>query len=348
MHVANGHSLYFEQWSGNRVLVTLPLAILMGLRTVTEKDRYDVLELKALRCFWATGRLGSLTQAGIELGISEAAISQRIKSLEGYLGTKLYESRGGKIQLTAAGQHTLDMSIVLFDQLQEFEAVVSAQSDVETLTLSANEPVLRYFLPEIVKRFSEKHPLTRLRLLSRRFAETVQLVQSNDADLGVIPEHRLSKDLVFHPMRTYKAYLLLPHGHPLTRRGPPAIESLLTEEIISRYPLIVAETDDPEHDPIRKVLEDQGLPYNVRLEAGTVDTLKYYVSQGQGLAVVSGMCLTEEDSRSFAALQIPDELWEGTTYGVIHRADKHLSTPLAGLLALMGVNKSEEKNSQSS
>ncbi len=312
------------------------------------EDPYDVMDLKALRCFWATGRHGSLTQAGIELGISESAVSQRVKALEQYLGAKLYESRGGKVRLTPAGQHTLDMAIRLFDELAEFEAVVSEEDAAGTLTLSSHEPVLRYFLPDIAKQFSARYPLTRLQLLSRPFRETIRLVKSNEADLGIIPEHRISRDLVFHPLRTYKAYLLMVRGHPLTRRGLPTIESLLTEEIVSRYPLIVAETDDPEHDPIRKVLEDQGLPYNVRLEVGTVDTLKYYVSQGQGLAVVSGMSLTEEDRRSFVVLQIPDELWEGTTYGVIHRADKHLSTPLAGLLALMGVNKSEEKNSQSS
>ena len=90
---------------------------------------------------------------------------------------------------------------------------------------------------------------------------------------------------------------------------------------------------------MQAVLRDLGLPFNVRLEAGTVDTLKHYVSLGLGLGIVTGLCLTEDDRSSIVALQIPDELWQGTTFGVIHRADKHLSSPLAGLLALMGVDK---------
>ena len=110
--------------------------MLMGLRTVTERGSYDVLDLKALRCFWATGRHNSLTQAGIELGISESAISQRIKALEQHLGVKLYEARGGKVQLTPAGQHTLDMAIRLFDELAEFEVAISAEDTAGTLTLS--------------------------------------------------------------------------------------------------------------------------------------------------------------------------------------------------------------------
>ncbi len=50
------------------------------------RDAYDVMDLKALRCFWATAQRGSLTQAGVDLGISEAAVSQRLKALERHLG----------------------------------------------------------------------------------------------------------------------------------------------------------------------------------------------------------------------------------------------------------------------
>ena len=60
------------------------------------KEPYDPMDLKSLRCFEEMAKHGSLTQASIELGISDAAVSQRIKTLEKHLGVKLYESRGGK------------------------------------------------------------------------------------------------------------------------------------------------------------------------------------------------------------------------------------------------------------
>jgi len=78
----------FQRWRVARPegIGYTPLSNTYSWRNVIDKEPYDVLDLKALRCFWATGRLGSLTRAGIELGISEAAVSQRIKSLEKYLG----------------------------------------------------------------------------------------------------------------------------------------------------------------------------------------------------------------------------------------------------------------------
>ena len=46
------------------------------------------MNLKSLRVLGVVARTGALTQAGIELGISEAAVSQRLKSLEKYLGVR--------------------------------------------------------------------------------------------------------------------------------------------------------------------------------------------------------------------------------------------------------------------
>lgn len=52
------------------------------------EEAYRLMDLKALRCFWALGKRGSLIGAGI----SEPAVSKRVRTLESYLGTKLYES----------------------------------------------------------------------------------------------------------------------------------------------------------------------------------------------------------------------------------------------------------------
>jgi DNA-binding transcriptional LysR family regulator len=104
---------------------------------------------------------------------------------------------------------------------------------------------------------------------------------------------------------------------------------------MTRYPLIVAEQEETELAPIREVLSKHDLPYNAQLEVGTVDTVKHYVTEGHGIGIVIGICLTDEDKRKFITLPIPDELWPGTTYGVIMRSDKHQTKPLNRLLSLL-------------
>ena len=142
-----------------------------------EQERaYRVMDLKALRCFWAMGKRGTLTGAGIELGISEPAVSKRVRALEGYLGTKVYEARGGKVRLTPVGQQVLEMSVALFDQMEEFERGLAQEEITGTVTVAAEHPVQLYLLPPVVASYMRMFPGVRLELLARTVSQTVELV----------------------------------------------------------------------------------------------------------------------------------------------------------------------------
>src|SRR5688572_15165030 len=60
--------------------------------------------LETLRVFEACARHESYTRAAAELGISPAAVSQRMRNLQAELGTALFDRSGPSIALTEAGQ----------------------------------------------------------------------------------------------------------------------------------------------------------------------------------------------------------------------------------------------------
>ncbi len=302
------------------------------------KEPYDPMDMKALLCFETMAKHGSLTQAGIELGISDAAVSQRIKSLERYLGTKLYEARGGKVRLTEAGRRTKALAIRMLDELAEFTDEIGNEESRGTVVLSAEPPLLRYQLPRIVESFRQERRMAHLRLLSRETSETIELVRRNEVDLGVTYDRRpMPPEVVFHPWRTFKAYVLIPRGHPLARRKVPTMQDILNEETLSRYPQVVAEIDNREQLRVRDTLERLGLPFNVALEVGNIETVKHYVAHGHGLAVVSGMCLSREDKAIFHIIEVPEDFEGETTYGVLLHRDKYISSALRTLLTLLEV-----------
>jgi DNA-binding transcriptional LysR family regulator len=274
------------------------------------------MDMKSLLCFETMAKHGSLARASIELGIADSAVSQRIKSLEKYLGTKLYEARGGKVRITEAGHRTKALATRLLEELAEFTDEIGNEESRGTVVLSAESTILRYQLPRIVESFRQERRLAHLRLLSRGNPETIELVRRNEVDLGVIPGRRpMPPEVVFHPWRTFKAYVLVPRGHPLARRKVPTMEDILTEETLSRYPQVVAEIDDTVQLRVRDTLERLGLPFNVALEVGNFETVKYYVARGHGIAAVNGMCLTREDEAIFHIIDIPEEFEGETTYG---------------------------------
>jgi DNA-binding transcriptional LysR family regulator len=300
-----------------------------------KRDAYDVMDLKALRCFLAMAKFGSITKASLELGITEAAVSQRVKALEGYVGVKLYEARGGRVRLSPAGERAVAFALSTFEAIEEFEHSVTRSEETAEIVLSSHDAVLGYLLPEIVEKFSRAHPLARLRLLVRPMEETIRLVRANEVDLGVVPSREDLKELDFQPIATYSAQLLTPKGHPLARRARTDFASLLNAETVRRYPLIIAESQ-LEAKLLGETLARHGLPLTVGIEVGTLESLKQYVARGLGIAVIAGLGISEADRARLEIVPIPPELGGKTTYGVVVRSGKHRSRLLIDLLRLLG------------
>jgi DNA-binding transcriptional LysR family regulator len=295
---------------------------------------YDVMNLKALKCFFTMAERGSLTKAGIELDIAEAAVSQRIKSLEAYLGAKLYEGRGGHVHLTAAGERTAQLAVSIFSDIKALEQAVGGAQETEEIVLASHDSVLRHLLPERVEAFHRAHPLARLRLIARPIAETLRLVRSNECDLGVIAEAHIPTELSFHTIATYPSYVLLPKGHALARRAREGFQAMLSDAMTARYPLIIQEVqrEDPR---LREAFERYHVPFTVALEVSTIDTLKHYVARGMGIAVISGFSVTQEDRARLEVIAIPEEVGGTNKYGVVVRRDKHSTALLKALIAIL-------------
>jgi len=184
---------------------------LAGGRKVKE-DPYDVMDLKALKCFWAMAKNLSFTKAGIELGISEAAVSQRVKSLEQRLDAKLYEARGGRVKLTPLGEQAMKMAVGLFDTIETFEEALSREEDAYEITLCTHDSVMCYMLPQVVEDLSRAYPLTKFRLLTRSLDECVHLVRTNESDIAIIPQRELPRELRFHLIAKYPVFWFCPEG----------------------------------------------------------------------------------------------------------------------------------------
>ena len=74
--------------------------------------------LKALRAFEAAARLQSFSKAAQELFVTHAAISRQIRSLEDWLGTRLFVRAGRGVVTTAAARAYQQTLTKLFDQLE--------------------------------------------------------------------------------------------------------------------------------------------------------------------------------------------------------------------------------------
>ncbi len=92
--------------------------------------------LNALRAFEAAGRHLSLTRAAEELHVTPAAVSHQIKTLEDYLGVKLFRRMNRALLLTDAGQACLPRLRQGFEHLAEAVDAARLQIAHQALTVS--------------------------------------------------------------------------------------------------------------------------------------------------------------------------------------------------------------------
>lgn len=298
-----------------------------------ENDPYQILDLKALRCFFFVAKHLNVTRAATELGIAGPAVTQRVQQLEKDLDVKLYEARGGRVRLTPAGDRTKEFAISVFENIGEFEKSLKQSEETREIVLTAHNTYLGYLLPPGLEDFKRAHPLARIRLLARRIEEIVRLLRDNEADVGIIPERVLPPELFFRPIATYSAMFLTPKGHPLARRARTNFTGLLNTETVTQYPLIVAEVQR-HGGKLEETFADLKLPLTIGMEVDSLETVKRYVAHGLGVSVVPEHCLTQEDRFRMEIIPVPKGLG-ATTYGIVMRRDKHRSPLLKHLLEIL-------------
>jgi LysR family transcriptional regulator of beta-lactamase len=124
------------------------------------------LPLNALRAFEAAARQLSFTRAGLELRVTQAAVSQQVKSLEDILGVPLFRRLPRGLALTAEGEALLPVLTDAFRRITGTLDRFEGGRLREVLTLGAvGTFVTGWLLPRLAE-FRAAHPFVDLRLLT--------------------------------------------------------------------------------------------------------------------------------------------------------------------------------------
>jgi len=120
--------------------------------------------LNALRAFEAAARHLSFARAAEELSVTPAAVSQQIRTLEAYLGIKLFRRLPRSVVITEAGQAGLVALREGFDRLAEAAERMRAHETGNTLMVSVVAPFAAKWLVPRLDRFHALHPEIEVRV----------------------------------------------------------------------------------------------------------------------------------------------------------------------------------------
>ncbi|MEE4015798.1 LysR family transcriptional regulator [Roseibium sp. FZY0029] len=122
------------------------------------------LPLNALRAFEASARLCSFTRAGLELRVSQTAVSHQVKTLEDVLQVSLFERLPRGVALTDEGLALLPVLTDAFRRMSEALSRFEDGNYREVLTVGAVATLATGWLLPRLAGFAKDHPQIDLRL----------------------------------------------------------------------------------------------------------------------------------------------------------------------------------------
>jgi len=163
----------------------------------------------------------SMNKAAQLLNMSQPALSRKIMSLEEQLGLLLFDRRGKKLEITAAGQivydHICEMIRIerqLHRSLEPFKTVDRPQS----ITIGASLTTLQATLPELLMLFTKDYPETDIKAITGKTHEIVSLVKDKRVDIGLVASRIETDDMICVPLFDDHLCLVVPRGSALIDR----------------------------------------------------------------------------------------------------------------------------------
>lgn len=122
--------------------------------------------LRALVAFETVARLGSIGAAARELHVTQAAVSQQLKSLEHYLSCALFKRNSRGVVLTAAAQQYLPVVTGSLQHLRLQTEMLFGKQQPDVLRIKVNHSIGHNWLIPKLADFTARFPFIRLDLTS--------------------------------------------------------------------------------------------------------------------------------------------------------------------------------------
>ncbi|MET0499097.1 MAG: LysR family transcriptional regulator [Steroidobacteraceae bacterium] len=241
------------------------------------------IERNEIRCFHAVVEAGGFSRAAERLDLSQSAVSQAIANLEHRLGAVLMR-RGNPPQLTEAGIRLLRFAETMLNEERETLADIAQikTGALSTLSLALSPSANSRFGVSLLREFSERNPLTRLKVVVAPSREIVYGVAEGRWELGLGPlQHSMPDYFTFHPCFSETRRLVIARDHPsreaLLRDPQPTLRTL---------PLVTSYLDEAARRPGGDRLRNA---FATVWEVSHMELRLALVAEGKGVTYVSDL-----------------------------------------------------------
>ena len=248
---------------------------------------------------------GSYTAAAARLGVSKAAVSQRIAELERAAKVPLVQRTTRSVRLTEAGQRLVDDTRASFEQIaQSFEQVRDlAGQPSGLLRVTAPVALARQQLMPLLTDFLRLHPQVRIEL---DMADRLRSLATEGFDLAIRHSERAPDTHVAWTLCGTASVLVATRAY-LRRAGTPQAPADLQQHNCLHYPRSQETpvwTFTPQ--PSRQRRETVNVPVRGSLAANNSEALREAALVGAGIALLPDFSAQEALRKGQLVPVLPD------------------------------------------
>lgn len=268
----------------------------------------------------AIARLGTLTRAARELHVTPAALTARLKQLEGDIGLGLFDRTPAGLKITEAGREVLsaveNIKVIIDGCAERLDGLKGLSGGCATIGVVSTA---KYFAPRIVAAFKQAHSGIDVRLLIGNRESTIRLLRDYEVDLTIMGRPPRDFSVEAEPFGKHPLVVVASPQNHLVRRKHLTKKDLIGETFLVRE----------EGSGTRMVFEQFIGRTEVKrsqfgIEMGSNETIKQAVMADLGIALISAHTIAAEvESRRLAVLDIRGlPIWR--QWFSVRRADKVL------------------------
>ncbi len=289
-----------------------------------------VPDLDSLALLLEIAQEGSLGRAAVLHGVSQPAVTARLRSMERLVGVALVERSSTGSRLTPAGALVADWARGVLDAADVLAAGIgSLRADAGSrLRVAASLTIAEHLLPFWLARFAEHYPSTTISLDAMNSVQVEVAVLAGSVDLGFVEGPRVAAGLSFQVVARDRLAVVVPPGHPWSRRHVTVTAAELAEtRLVQREPT----------SGTRTALEAALAPRVTAppvLELSTTSAVRRAAAAGAGPAVLSVLAV-RDDIAAGRLVEVPvPGLDLERNLRAVWRRGQQLSAPARDLLSV--------------
>lgn len=234
--------------------------------------------------FYTVANAGNISKAAKELYISQPAISKSIQKLEENLNCKLFSRSSRGVVLTDEGLLLYDHVRDAFETLSKGEEKLkrSIELGVGRLQIGVSATLCKYMLLPYLKEFIRRNPHIRISINCQSTNETLQLLDENKIDIGLIGRPGSLKGICFYHLGDIEDTFVASADYILNLRKRGIRES----EILENSTLMLLDKNNMSRLYIDEFLQENHIAVAESIDISNMDLLIDFAKIGVGVACV--------------------------------------------------------------